>query len=77
MGQLAALLEGTEDFGSENLETKVKQWISENGLSFGKVMPPLRLIVVGEMKGPHIFDIMSLIGKKDCINRIKAAITAL
>ncbi|MEZ4968394.1 MAG: glutamate--tRNA ligase [Flavobacteriaceae bacterium] len=77
MVQLAALLEGTEDFGSENLETEVKQWISENGLSFGKVMPPLRLVVVGEMKGPHIFDIMSLIGKEDCINRIKTAITAL
>ena len=77
MGQLINLLEATEDFGSENLETQIKQWISENGLSFGKVMPPLRLVVVGEMKGPHIFDIMSLIGKKDCINRIKTAITAL
>jgi glutamyl-tRNA synthetase len=77
MGKIAAFLEGTEDFGSENLETQVKQWISENGLSFGKVMPPLRLVIVGEMKGPHIFDIMSLIGRKDCINRIKTAIAAL
>tara|TARA_A100000171_G_scaffold37020_1_gene35900 strand:- start:624 stop:2135 length:1512 start_codon:yes stop_codon:yes gene_type:complete len=77
MTQLLSLLEGTEDFGSENLETQVKQWISENELSFGKVMPPLRLVVVGEMKGPHIFDIMALIGKTDSINRIKTAITVL
>ena len=77
MTQLLSLLEGTEDFGSENLETQVKQWISENELSFGKVMPPLRLVIVGEMKGPHIFDIMALIGKTDSINRIKTAITVL
>ena len=77
MTQLISLLEGTEDFGSENLETQVKQWISENELSFGKVMPPLRLVIVGEMKGPHIFDIMALIGKTDSINRIKTAITVL
>ncbi|MDX1760092.1 MAG: glutamate--tRNA ligase, partial [Arenibacter algicola] len=50
---------------------------SENELSFGKVMPPLRLVIVGEMKGPHIFDIMALIGKTDSINRIKTAITVL
>lgn len=77
MTQLISLLEGTEDFGSENLETQVKQWISENELSFGKVMPPLRLVIVGEMKGPHIFDIMALIGKTDSIHRIKTAITVL
>lgn len=77
MTQLISLLEGTEDFGSENLETQVKQWISENELSFGKVMPPLRLVIVGEMKGPHIFDIMALIGKTDSINRIKTAISVL
>ncbi len=77
MGQLLSLLEGLEDFASENIETQVKKWITENELSFGKVMPPLRLVIVGEMKGPHIFDIMALIGKTDCINRIKSAITFL
>ncbi len=77
MTQLLSLLEGLEDFGSEQLETEVKQWISQNGLSFGKVMPPLRLVIVGEMKGPHIFDIIALIGKTDSINRIKTATSIL
>jgi glutamyl-tRNA synthetase len=77
MSQLVSLLKSIEDFGSENLETLVKKWISENELSFGKVMPPLRLLIVGEMKGPHIFDIMGLIGKLDSIDRIKKAISVL
>lgn len=77
MGQLLSHLEGLDDFGSQNLENQVKQWITENELSFGKVMPPLRLVIVGEMKGPHIFDIMALIGKTDSINRIKTALSLL
>lgn len=77
MGQLVSLLESIEDYRSQHLEDRVKQWIMENDLSFGKVMPPLRLAIVGEMKGPHIFDIIALIGKLDSIDRIKKAISVL
>jgi glutamyl-tRNA synthetase len=77
MSKLLTFIEGIDDFSSENLENQVKGWITENELSFGKVMPPLRLVIVGEMKGPHIFDIMALIGKKDCLERVKTAISVL
>ena len=70
-------LDTIKDFSSENVETTVKAWISERELSFGKVMPPLRLVLVGDMKGPHIFDIMALIGKKESMDRIQKAITLL
>lgn len=77
MQDLVNVLEPISDFSSENVETIVKEWISEQELSFGKVMPPLRLVLVGDMKGPHIFDIISMIGKKESVNRIKNAILAL
>lgn len=77
MEDLIKVLEPISDFSSENVETIVKAWISEQELSFGKVMPPLRLILVGDMKGPHIFDIIGMIGKQESINRIKNAIKAL
>ncbi|MGB5666938.1 MAG: glutamate--tRNA ligase [Maribacter sp.] len=77
MDKLIEVLENIEDFSSNNLETIVKQWIGDQGLSFGKVMPPLRLIIVGEMKGPHLFDIFALIGKEESVSRIKNAIVAL
>jgi glutamyl-tRNA synthetase len=70
-------LETLDDFLSGNLESTVKQWISDQKLSFGKVMPPLRLVIVGDMKGPHLFDIMGLIGKKESIRRISRAIDYL
>jgi glutamyl-tRNA synthetase len=74
LSQLYDVLDSIEDFSSTTLETTVKQWIERNKLSFGQVMPPLRLVLVGEMKGPHLFDIMSLIGKKDTLGRIKTAL---
>ena len=77
LNHLVSILEEISDFSSENVETIVKKWIGEQELSFGKVMPPLRLVIVGDMKGPHLFDIIAMIGKEDSIARIQKAILHL
>jgi glutamyl-tRNA synthetase len=77
MTDLISVIEPIEDFSSENTESIVKAWIADKDLSFGKVMPPLRLFLVGDMKGPHIFDIMAMIGKEESISRIKTALNKL
>lgn len=77
MGNVVSVLETINDFSSATIEETVKAWITDQELSFGKVMPPLRLVIVGDMKGPHLFDIMELIGKEDSIGRIKCAISLL
>ncbi|WP_209401220.1 glutamate--tRNA ligase [Pseudozobellia sp. WGM2] len=77
LNQVVSLLKQFDDFSSEHVETQIKSWIGEKELSFGKVMPPLRLVIVGDMKGPHLFDIMSMIGKEESIKRIEKAIQAL
>lgn len=77
MSELAEYLTTINDFSAENTETKVKEWIAVKGYGFGQVMPPLRLALVGEMKGPHVFDIISLIGKEETITRIKKAVQVL
>ncbi|MDP5231873.1 MAG: glutamate--tRNA ligase [Cellulophaga sp.] len=77
MNELLSVLETIDNFSSKNTEEKVKQWISEKTYSFGNVMPPLRLVIVGDMKGPHIFDIISALGKKETLERIEKAIQVL
>lgn len=77
MARLSDLLQTQSDFSSEILESKVKAWITDGELSFGKVMPPLRLVLVGDMKGPHIFDIMAMIGKEETLARIAKATAIL
>lgn len=75
--QLIPVLENVTDFSSATTEETVKTWIGENGFGFGQVMPPLRLALVGEMKGPHIFDITEILGKEESIARIRKAIDTL
>ncbi len=74
---LSDLILKTEDFSPDHLESEIKNWIGTKELSFGKVMPPLRLALVGDLKGPHLYDIMGLLGKKACLDRIAYAIAQL
>ena len=77
MTKLAAELILIRDFSSENIEIIVKEWLTENELGFGKVMPPFRLSLVGAMSGPHLFNIAEMIGKEETISRINKAINSL
>jgi len=77
MAELIAVLTKIDNFSTENVETIVKEWINSKEIGFGKVMQPLRLSLVGAMKGPHIFDIMTMIGKEETIDRITFAIAEL
>ncbi|MCX6173115.1 MAG: glutamate--tRNA ligase [Flavobacterium sp.] len=77
MEQLIAVLENIEDFTSVNIETDVKDWMMQNEIGMGKVMQPFRLSLVGALKGPHLFDIVELIGKEETIKRLEKAIVTL
>ena len=77
MEKLISVLENTLDFSTENVENTVKTWMTENEIGMGKIMQPLRLSLVGSLKGPHLFDIMSMIGKEETIARIRKAVDSL
>lgn len=77
INKIGELLKSVDDFSSESIEKTVKDWIAASELSFGKVMPPLRLVIVGDMKGPHLFDIMALLGKEECLGRIGKSLDRL
>lgn len=77
MQQVIAELNKIEDFTSLNIETLLKEWMTTNEIGMGKVMQPLRLSLVGALKGPHLFDIIEMIGKEESIKRIEKAIASL
>jgi len=77
LNKIALILESLEDFSSPELEKMIKKWIGEEQLTFGQVMAPLRLVMVGDLKGPHLFDIMALVGKEETLNRIRTALAKL
>ncbi len=77
MKELIMVLKSTESFSSLSIENTVKNWITTKEIGFGKVMQPLRISLVGALQGPHLFDIMEIIGKNETIIRIKKAIDKL
>ena len=77
MNDLIEVLSAIDDFSSQHVETTVKEWINSKEIGFGKVMQPLRLSLVGAMQGPHLFDIIGLIGKEETISSITRAIEKL
>lgn len=77
MKELIEILENITDLASEDTEKIVLGWITENNYHMGNVMNAFRLAVVGECKGPHMFDITAILGKEETIKRIKKAIEVL
>ena len=77
MQELISILGEIANFTSSNIETIIKDWLTKNEIGMGKVMQPFRLSLVGALKGPHLFDIVELIGKEETIKRIEKAIDSL
>lgn len=77
MTELAEVLAGIEDFSIEGQEKIVMDWIAEKGYYTGNIMNAFRLTLVGEGKGPHMFDISWVLGKEETLARMKRAVEVL
>lgn len=77
MKQLIEFLNRYDDFTDANIEPEVLEWIKANNYHLGNVMNAFRLAVVGECKGPHMFDIIALLGKDETLQRIEKAIETI
>jgi glutamyl-tRNA synthetase len=75
--ELRSLLEKIDDFSAAGTEVIVKAWIGERGYNTGSIMNVFRLVIVGALRGPHIFDIISWIGREETLKRIDKGITVI
>ena len=75
--ELSQKILSVDDFSSNQIENRVKEWITKKEIGFGKVMQPLRLSLVGALKGSHLFDIIEMIGKEQTLYRIQKIIKEL
>ena len=53
------------------LKPCLEKLVSQKDWNFGKVMGLFRLSIVGELTGPDLFQIVSLLGKENCCSRIR------
>jgi glutamyl-tRNA synthetase len=69
-------LAGIDVIQPEREEPAFKAFAEEKGLKIGDVMMPFRIMLVGSKFGPHVFDIVALLGKQETISRITKALAA-
>lgn len=77
LGNVAALLGNATEQTPEGLSSLIKDWANENGVGLGKIMAPLRISLVGSLRGPDVFAICSILGAETCVERINRAIKHL
>ena len=77
MAAIEQLLAAQHSFVAAELELLIKEHIQANSLNMGQVMNCIRLALVGESKGPHIFDILELLGQSESCRRIRTAVETL
>lgn len=77
MSELATVLEGIEDFTVAGQEPVVMKWVEDKGYKLGDIMNAFRLTLVGEGKGPGMFDISAFLGKEETLKRLQKAIDVL
>lgn len=77
MRELLEILKSIDDYSFSNTEKVISAWINEKQIGFGKVMNPFRVAVVGAAKGPHMFDVIEIIGKEETVRRMEKALLTL
>jgi len=73
---LASKLSNELSWNAAELEAMFKTFTEEKGFKIGDVMLPFRVMLVGGKFGPHVFDIVELLGKHETVLRIEKALVA-
>lgn len=70
---LAEKLE-TIEWNAEAIHAALEYSVTSNGLKFPKVAMPLRVMITGGTQSPSIDAVMGLLGKNECLSRIRSYI---
>jgi glutamyl-tRNA synthetase len=75
--ELRSLLDKMNDFSAAATEPVIKKWIEEKNYNTGTIMNAFRLVIVGASRGPHMYDIISWIGKQETLKRIDKGLSLI
>jgi glutamyl-tRNA synthetase len=70
VARLRAALETVDPWTSETTEAAMRAFTEANNLKLGAVAQPLRAALTGRTTSPGIFDVLSVLGKQECLARL-------
>ncbi|RBP53161.1 glutamate--tRNA ligase [Arenicella xantha] len=73
LSSLIAKLEALTDWHAEEIQACVQQTVDQHEVGFAKVAQPVRIAVTGATNSPSIDATLSLLGRAETLQRLKAA----
>jgi glutamyl-tRNA synthetase len=77
LAKLKDVLAGIDPFDVQHLEQGVRAFADAAGLGAGKVIHPLRAATSGRAVGPGVFELLAILGREACLQRIDQTIRML
>lgn len=65
-------LQSLDDFTEESIETLLRNYAEEEGISAAKIIHPVRLAISGRTATPGLFEIMVILGKESVLRRLSS-----
>lgn len=76
IGRLRAALEAVAPWSVETTEAAMRAFAEANNLKLGAVAQPLRVALTGKTTSPGIFEVLSVLGREECLARLGDQATA-
>jgi glutamyl-tRNA synthetase len=76
IGRLRAALEAVSPWSVETTEAAMRAFSESNNLKLGAVAQPLRVALTGKTTSPGIFEVLSVLGRDECLARLADQATA-
>jgi glutamyl-tRNA synthetase len=76
IGRLRTTLEQVTLWSGETTEAAMRSFADTHGLKLGAVAQPLRVALTGRTTSPGIFDVLSVLGREECLARLADQATA-
>ena len=70
LGRLRPLLEGLDDWSETALEAQVRAFAEAEDCKLGQIAQPLRAALTGSHASPGIFEVMTVLGRRESLARI-------
>jgi glutamyl-tRNA synthetase len=75
IGRLHSALEAVSPWNGHTTEAAVRAFAEAGNLKLGAVAQPLRAALTGRTTSPGIFDVLAVLGREECLARLKDQVT--
>ncbi len=71
INEVKEIISNIHEFKASVIDESLHVYVKQKNVGMGEVMIPIRLALVGTTKGPHLGQIMEIIGKNESLSRIE------